>query len=135
MSISRKELSVLLMGLLLIVVPLIACGCSTDADVASYNLAKQAEDFQLNRRVVFYNGITGEYMLTIVGRLSIEADGTDKQLEVTVKTGPKEFKKHTLGLSDNVTYFCEQLAPAKASVYMYTVTFKPSTIIPSIDLQ
>ena len=83
---------------------------------------------------MFYNGITGEYLLTIEGRLSIRADGEDNQLEVTCKTGPKTFKKHTLGLSDNVTYFCEQLDEAEVNVYRYKVLFKPLAIVPDIDL-
>ena len=123
-----------IMSLVVVTLALFAVGCNADADVASHNLSKMGDQFKLNRRVVFYNGITGEYMLTIEGRLSIKADGMDNQLEVTVKTGKKQFKKHTLGLSDNVTYFCEQLEAAKTSVYRYKVVFKPTTIVPDIDL-
>ena len=108
-------------------------GCS-DAEVASNNLARKSDQFELNRRVIFYNGITGDYMLTIEGRISIKADGVDNQLEVTCKTGPESFKKHTLGLSDNVTYFCEQLDDVKVNVYRYKVLFKPSAIAPDVDL-
>ena len=108
-------------------------GCD-DASVASHNLSKQGDMFELNRRVVFYNGITGEYMLTLEGRLSIKADNLDNQIEVTCKTGPAEFKKHTLGLSDNVTYFCEQLDASAVDVYHYKVIFKPAAIVPDIDL-
>jgi hypothetical protein len=89
--------------------------------------------FELNRRVVFYNGYTGEYMLSIEGRCSIEADGMDKQLEVTCKTGKEEYKKHFLGLSDNVTYFVEQLGSAQVDTYHYKVNFKPEVIVPDID--
>lgn len=110
-------------------------GCETDATVASQNISKAAEMFEINRRIVFYNGITGEYMLSLEGRCSIQADGIDKQLEVTCKTGDKEFKKHFLGLSDNVTYFAEQLDSADVSVYHYRVIFKPQTIIPNIDFE
>ncbi|WP_456151163.1 beta-sandwich lipoprotein, partial [Acinetobacter sichuanensis] len=39
-------------------------GCSRDAQVASKNLSYAADNFELDRRVVFYNGITGEYILT-----------------------------------------------------------------------
>lgn len=42
-------------------------GCQRDAQIASSNLSKAADMFEVNRRVVFYNGITGEYMLTIEG--------------------------------------------------------------------
>jgi hypothetical protein len=57
------------------------------------------------------------------------------QLEVTCKVGPTEYKKHFLGLSDNVTYFAEQLDGAQVSTYHYRVVFKPQAIIPDIDLR
>ena len=110
-------------------------GCNTDSQVASHNLSKAAEMFQINRRIIFYNGITDSYMLTIEGRCAIKADGADKQLEVTCKTGSESFKKHFLGLSDNVTYFVEQLEPVDVSVYRYKVIFKPESIIPDVDLK
>lgn len=107
----------------------------TDAEVASLNLSKAADMFEINRRVVFYNGITDTYMLTIEGLCSIEADGVDNQLEVTCKTGNDEYKKHFLGLSDNVTYFAEQIEGADVSTYHYRVVFKPQTIIPDVDFR
>jgi hypothetical protein len=108
-------------------------GCSNDASVVSSNLSQAADNFEINRRIVFYNGITGDYMLTIEGLCSQEP--SEKKLAVTCKIGPNQFKKHFLGLSDNVTYFSEQMDPAPASTYFYRVTFKPSTILPSINLR
>ena len=113
---------------------LLIMGCAQDAQIASHNLSRAGDMFELNRRVIFYNGITGEYMLSIEGRLALQKDGMDNQLEVTCMTGPGEYKKHFLGLSDNVTYFCEQLEAAEASAYHYKVHFKPASIIPDIDL-
>lgn len=111
---------------------LTATACSSDADVASRNLSKAAEQFEIERRVVFFNGITDEYLLVVEGRCSIEADPEDDQLEVTCKLGPEQFKKHFLGLSDNVSYFVEQLEVANVSEYRYRVIFKPETIIPDV---
>lgn len=108
-------------------------GCGNDAQVVSSNLSQAADNFEINRRIVFYNGITGEYMLTIEGLCSQEQ--SEKKLAVTCKVGPKSFKKHFLGLSDNVTYFSEQMEPAPASTYFYRVTFKPSTIVPDINIR
>lgn len=110
-------------------------GCSTDAQVASHNLSKASDMFEIDRRVVFYNGISGEYMLTIEGRCSIKADGRDRQLEVTCRTGLDSYKKHFLGISDNVTYFAEQLEQANVGVYRYNVVFKPESILPDVDLK
>lgn len=111
----------------------ILTGCSSDADVASRNLSYAADMFEIDRRVVFYNGITGDYLLSLEGRCSIEDQG--RQLEVTCKTGDKAYKKHFLGLSDNVTYFSEQLEPKRVGVYHYRVVFKPQTIVPDIDFR
>ncbi len=108
-------------------------GCQDDAEVASYNISKAADNFEIDRRIVFYNGITDTYMLTIEGRCSIEDQTT--QLEVTCKIGPNAFKKHFLGLSDNVTYFAEQLETADVSVYHHRVTFKPQEILPDVDFR
>ncbi len=108
-------------------------GSCSDADIASHNLSKAADNFEVNRRVIFYNGITNEYMLSITGLCSIEDQR--KQLEVTCRVGETKYKKHFLGLSDNVTYFVEHLEPTRASAYHYRVVFKPQTIIPDVDFR
>lgn len=106
--------------------------CDSQADVVSSNLSKAAEEFEIDRRVVFYNGITDTYMLNIEGRCSINDFG--KALAVTCRVGEDEYKKHYLGLSDNVSYIVEQLEPAQADVYRYRVFFRPQQIVPDIDV-
>ena len=107
-------------------------GC-TDADIASSNLSKAADMFELERRIVFYDAIQGDYLLSIEGRCSIKSSST--QLSVTCKTSETQYKKHYLGISDNVTYFSEQLEPANVGIYNYRVIFKPEALIPNIDLE
>lgn len=105
-------------------------GCSSDAEVASDNLSKAADNFEVNRRVVFFNGITDKYLLEIDGKCSIDAQ--DKQVQVTCKTPDGQFKKHFLGLSDNVSYIAEQIDGADVSTNRYRVVFKPEQIVPDI---
>ncbi len=107
-------------------------GCS-DATLASYNLSRSAMDFQLERRIVFYNGITDSYILVVEGRCSVETQ--NDLLAVTCKTGLEEFKMHYLGLSDNVTFFSEQLKAVDVNTYHYKVYFKPASIIPDVDVR
>jgi len=123
----------LLQSVLAIVLLVAVVGCSSDADLASYNLSKAAEQFQIERRIVFYNGITDNYILSIEGRCSVEF--LTLKFEVTCKTGDNEFKKHYLGRADNVFPFIEQLASADVSTYRYKVIFKPTSIIPDVDLK
>ncbi|UPK45939.1 hypothetical protein [Paenibacillus pabuli] len=123
----------LIPALLCIMLLLPAC---TDADIASQNISKAADNFEIPRRIVFYNGITDKYMLTVEGRCSLgNADNRDQQLTVTCKVGEDKYKKHFLGLSDNITYFAEQLEPVDVSTYHYRVTFKPQAIMPDIDVK
>ena len=113
-------------------------GCDRPADVASKNLSLAADNFQIARRIVFYNGITDSYMLTIEGLCSLGNYDSPGELTVTCKVtderGRTGYIKDFLGLSDNVTYFVEQLDPEPVSTYRYKVIFRPTTIIPDIDL-
>ena len=108
-------------------------GCDNDASVASRNLSQAADAFEIQRRIVFYNGFTGDYILTIEGLCSQQPDG--RKLAVICKTGPTAYKKHFLGLSDNVTYFSEQIDAAGASPFRYRVIFKPSVLVPDIEVR
>ena len=126
-----KQISQILSILAVLAISFIVVGCN-DARVASYNISKMADNFQVVRRVVFYNGITDSYMLSIEGNCSINNER--KQLSVTCKDAPGQFKKHYLGLSDNVSYFVEQIGTVDADTYHYKVLFKPSVIVPDLDL-
>lgn len=117
---------------LALAVSALAMGGCDQATVASSNLSKAANNFEVNRRVVFVNGITDSYLLSIEGRCSFEVEGQGSKVAVTCKTGPNAYKKHTLGLSDNVTFFSEQLEGVDVNVYRYRVTFRPSVILPDV---
>lgn len=111
-------------------------GCTeSDADVAAKNISKAAEQFEVYRRIVFFNGITDKYLLVIEGRCSVEtADaGLAGALEVTCKLPNGKFKKAFLGLSDNVSYLVEQPEGIEASTTRYRVIFKPETLVPNFD--
>jgi len=107
--------------------------CQTDAHSVDQNMTKEAESFKVERRITFINGITDKYMLVIEGRCSTENQG--KQLTVLCQVGDGQYKKHFLGLSDNVTYVTEQVDAASVSKYHYKVIFKPEAILPDFDLE
>lgn len=124
---------ILLPVLLVLVSGFMLSGCTT-ADTVSRNLSLDADYFRVNRRIVFYNGITNDYILTIEGFCSLDVD-IDGDLTVTCKTGEDSYKKHFLGLSDNVTYFAEQINSKDVSPDHYKIIFKPSLIIPDIEVK
>ena len=118
----------------LVAVGLLLAACDKPADVASRNLSFEADNFRIARRIVFYNGITDTYMLQIEGYCSLGNMDNPGQRTIVCKTGPNEYKKHFLGLSDNVTYFAEQITAESVSTYQYKVIFRPTTIIPDIEV-
>ncbi len=125
----KKEL--LLASVLMTTAALTAC--QDDAKIASHNLSKAADNFEIVRRVVFMNSITDSYLFEVVGRCSIADQG--RQLEVTCKEAPGEYTKHFFGKSDNTPYLVEQLGTVDVSVYHTRITFKPQAIIPDIDFR
>lgn len=111
---------------------MLSLGACTPAQTASYNLSNDSDNFHVMRREVFVNGIADKYLLSIEGLCSITKDA---QLEVTCKTGDGEYKKRYLGISDNVTYFVEQMDPASVDTYHYKVQFRPEELLPDVDVQ
>lgn len=124
----RKALAAAALGAMLF------AGCTKPADRVSSNLSTAADNFEITRRIVFYNGITDGYMLTIEGRCSLGNSDTPDQLTVTCKLGDNEYKKHFLGLSDNVTYFVEQTEAVDADEYRYRVVFRPASVLPDPEV-
>lgn len=122
-------------GCVAVVAAALSLGACSAADTASRNISYDSDNFKVMRRVVFVNGITDKYLLSIEGLCSITKDKEDQQLEVTCKTGEGEFKKHYLGISDNVTYFVEQMDASSVDTFHYKVAFRPETILPDIDMQ
>ena len=127
----KKKIALFILGVTSIISMV---GCSSEADTVSENLSKSADSFQVQRRVVFVNGITDKYLLSIEGLCSLDASDSRK-ISVTCKVGDGQYKKHYLGLSDNVTYFIEQTDAKYEDAYHYKVIFRPETIVPDIDLQ
>lgn len=122
-------------GCVAVVAAALSLGACSAADTASRNISYDSDNFKVMRRVVFVNGITDKYLLSIEGLCSITKDKEDLQLEVTCKTGEGEFKKHYLGVSDNVTYFVEQMDASSVDTFHYKVALRPETILPDIDMQ
>lgn len=124
-----------IIGPVVAVAAALSLGACNAAETASRNISYESDNFKVMRRIVFVNGITDKYLLSIEGLCSITKDKEDNQLEVTCKTGDSEYKKHYLGISDNVTYFVEQMDGSDVDTFHYKVAFRPETLLPDIDLQ
>lgn len=107
--------------------------CTSDADKASENLSKAAEQFEVQRRIVGINGITDKPAFEVEGRCSIENEG--RNLVVICKHAPDDLRKHFVGLSDNTFYVATQLEGMDVDEYRTRIIIKPENIVPNFDLE
>lgn len=106
--------------------------CTTEADTIEKNSKKDAESFNIQRRVTFINGITDKELLRVEGKCSYETGSN--QFVVICKTGPKEYVRHTLVRSDNVTAVVEQTLPGELDPNHYKFIIRPQTLVPDVDV-
>lgn len=109
----------------------VLAGC-TEAERASYNLSQEADNFNDVRQITVINCLQGDVLFQMTGKMSITADPADNQLEVIVEDENGEYKKHFIGLSDNVTYVVEDITAENVSEYHYTLNFNPKMWIPVV---
>jgi len=113
-----------------LVAVLMLTGCESQAEKVSYNLSQQADNFNVVRQLTVINCIEGDVLFQMTGKMSITADIADNQLEVIVEDQDGRYKKHFIGLSDNVTYVLEDLGENDVSNYKYTLNYNPKMWIP-----
>lgn len=108
-------------------------GCVTQADTVNENINKSAESFEVNRKILFYNGISDKIVGVAEGKCSVERDG--QKIQAICKVGENEFTRDEMGLSDNMTYFAIQTAPVPANSFRKRVVINPLGVIPDFDVQ
>ena len=118
-----------IIALMLSVLAVMLSGCS-EASKVSHNLSLEADNFNDVRQITVINCLQGDVLFQMTGKMSITADTADNQLEVVVEDENGEYKKHFIGLSDNVTYVVEDITAGEVSKYKYTLNFNPEMWIP-----
>ncbi len=105
-------------------------GCDTEVNRVSYNLSQEADNFNDIRQITVINCLQGDVLFQMTGKMSITADTSDNQLEIIVEDENGEYKKHFIGLSDNVTYVVEDVTAGDVEKYKYTLNFNPEMWLP-----
>ena len=108
-------------------------GCNDDATVARHNMTKAADNFELMRRIVFYNVRLGQNVVTVEGKCSIEYGSG--RTEYICKVGDGKYIRNFLSDSNDIVAIVEQMDSVPVNVYHFRRTFKPQTIIPDIDFR
>lgn len=111
----------------------VSAGCTSDADRINENLNTDAEQFNVQRTIVFYNGITEDYIAVIEGRCSIERNA--EMMQAICKVGENEYTRDEVGRADNVTYFALQTKPTNTNPYHKKIVLKPGNALPDFDVE
>ena len=106
--------------------------CDTDADKVNYNLNKQADHFEVERRVTVYNARTDTVILQVEGYLSL-SNNDSGELVITCKTGTDTYKKNYVYLTENTLYCMEDITGTHTDPYHYKWYWHTS-ILPDIEI-
>lgn len=128
----NKVLEIIAVIILFIIAICCLTGCESSADTVRYNLSREADEFNVKRRITFINLRTDEFLFTITGNCSVKGGYSDsnKELEVICQVGKNKYQKHMLYLTTETTYVIEQLEYNEVSRYDYEIVFRPKAIVP-----
>ena len=126
----KKLMKIFAVGMGLTMTVALMSGCERQVDRVSYNISKRADNFNVIRQITVINCIQGDVLFQMTGKMSLEVDETEDQLEITVEDENSSYKKHFIGLSDNVTYTVEDVTDNYVDNYHYTLNFNPNMWIP-----
>lgn len=136
-GIIKNRTKAVIAGIVLATAVLTLGACSSDADTASYNLSREAERFEVERKITAINAFTDTIVMEVVGRCSLESADSflAGAVELTCKVSDDQFIKNFIMLGDNAILSVEQSQTVDVSVYNYTWIVKPEGLIPSIDVE
>lgn len=103
-------------------------GCRQSNRV-SYNISKQADNFNVTRRLAVINARSDEPVFELVGNFALSNTSTN-ELAVTVEVSPGVYKKHYVYLNEWTIYVVEDVSGCYVDPYHYEVNFLPEMIIP-----
>lgn len=126
-----KEIIKYSIGVVISLLVVILTACDQQADRVSYNISKQADNFNVIRQITVINCIQGDVLFQMTGKMSLIVDSAQNQLEITVEDENGSYKKHFIGLSDNVTYTVEDVTDNYVNNYHYELNFNPKMWIPA----
>lgn len=111
---------------LVLVLTLVAC---SQADRVSHNISKEADRFNVTRRLAVINARTDKPVFEIIGNFSIN-NNMNNELEITVEHEQGKYKKHFVYLNEWTIYTVEDVSGAYVDNYHYEVNYLPEMIIP-----
>lgn len=116
----------------LLSIAMLLTGCRQSQKV-SYNLKRQADDFNIRRRITIINTWTDKVLLQMEGLISISVDD-DGDLNIVTEYDEDKYTLQYIHLSDHITYLTEQIStPTDVSKYAYEIVLYPMKTVLGFD--
>lgn len=120
---------------LVLIIALFALASCRQADTVRHNLKREADDFNVRRRITVLNTRTDTPMMQITGLISISTD-SDGDLNITIEKAPNEYVLNYAHLSQDTTYMVEQIETKEVNKYKYEIKFYPKQLVSGwLDVQ
>ena len=118
---------------MLVLVGVVLGGCVRTSTTVNHNLSKDADEFNLYRKITVTNARTDTIMLQAEGYMSL-SNNSANELVVTIKTGENTYYKDYIYLNDWTCYVMEQTEPTGTDKYHHQLVFYPERIIPDVEI-
>lgn len=104
--------------------------CGREAERVSYNVSKEADNFNVLRRLAVINTRTDKVEFEVVGRFSLDTSASSNKIYIIVEKEKGVYLKHIIGLNENTFYVVEDIGGADVSEYKYEINYIPEMIVP-----
>lgn len=131
----RKTVEIILVVIAIILTAILCVNLTScsEADRVSYNVSREADSFNVCRKITVINSRTDTIIYELEGAFSLN-NGVNNELEIVCRTGENEYKKHFIYLTDTVLYVVEDMQGVDVSPYHYKVVFYPK-MIGGVDIE
>lgn len=119
----RKKILAIAVTFILI---LALTGCN-QAERVSYNVSKEADNFNVCREIVVLNVRDDKILYTLTGFFSLQ-NNSSNELVVISEVGDGVYKKDFIYLSEWTTYVCTDLTGAKVDRFHYELNILPQMV-------
>lgn len=126
-----KKIKILLVCIITLFFITLLNGCDRESEKVSYNISKQADNFNVVRRLTVFNMRTDKCLLQMTGKMSIQNEGHDEiSVIVEVDRDKGIYQKHFVYLNDWTMYTIEDITGVQVSKYAYEIEFMPQSLVP-----
>ena len=117
----KKKVMALLAAFVLLCAFLTGC---TEADQVSSNISKEADNFNVTRKLTVLNARTDTILLELTGTFALK-NNSNNELEIIIETAEGKYQKDYVYLNDYTMYVVEDISGSSVDKYHYEINFLP----------